>query len=132
MKSNWEASPMVHGVIDRAWIGVNGEPDVLHVQSVQFADGSPNLGWVSGRPGKSEPDRALVLVGKCGSIARHGYTHAVQLIGKRCLIRPGEYVDNVAIEAGEGDCRGVVGWCEYICFRAGTAAYMAFRLPVTR
>ena len=34
MRNDWETPPTVDGVIVRAWIGEDGQPDVMHVQGV--------------------------------------------------------------------------------------------------
>ena len=34
MRNDWETPPTVEGLIVRAWIGEDGQPDVLHVQGV--------------------------------------------------------------------------------------------------
>jgi len=43
MRNDWETPPTVEGLIVRAWIGEDGQPDVLHVQGVDVADDIGNL-----------------------------------------------------------------------------------------
>ena len=68
MRNDWEAPPTVEGLIVRAWIGEDGQPDVLHVQGVDVADDIGNLDRVIGDPDNPDPDRPFVLVGKAGTI----------------------------------------------------------------
>lgn len=109
MRNDWETPPTVEGLIVRAWISEDGQPDVLHVQGVDVADDIGNLNRVIG-----DPDRPFVLVGKAGTIAQHGYTDPSRLIGKRCLIYSGGRFDSVAIEPETGEHWGSVIWCEYV------------------
>ena len=44
MRNDWETPPTVEGLIVRAWIGEDGQPDVLHVQGLDVAD---DIGGVS-------------------------------------------------------------------------------------
>lgn len=44
MRNDWETPPTVEGLIVRAWIGEDGQPDVLHVQGVDVADDIGVLG----------------------------------------------------------------------------------------
>lgn len=48
MRNDWETPPTVEGVIVRAWIGEDGQPDVVHVQGVDVADDIGNLNRVIG------------------------------------------------------------------------------------
>lgn len=48
MRNDWETPPTVDGVIVRAWIGEDGQPDVMHVQGVDVADDIGNLDGVLG------------------------------------------------------------------------------------
>ena len=73
MRNDWETPPTVEGLIVRAWIGEDGQPDVLHVQGVDVADDIGNLNRVIGDPDNPDPDSPFVLVGKAGTIAQHGY-----------------------------------------------------------
>ena len=68
MRNDWETPPTVEGLIVRAWIGEDGQPDVLHVQGVDVADDIGNLDRVIGDPDNPDPDRPFVLVGKAGTI----------------------------------------------------------------
>ena len=114
MRSDWETPPTVEGVIVRAWIGEDGQPDVVHVQGVDVADDIGNLDRVIGDPDNPDPNRPFVLVGRTGTIAQHGYKDADKLIGKRCLIYSGGRFDSVAIEPESGEHWGIVIWCEYV------------------
>lgn len=115
MRNDWETQPTVEGVIVRAWIGgEDGQPDVVHVQGVDVADDIGNLCRVIGDPDNPDPNRPFVLVGRCGTIAQHGYKVADKLIGKRCLIYSGGRFDSVAIEPETGEHWGWVIWCEYV------------------
>lgn len=113
MRNDWETPPTVEGVIVRAWIGQDGEPDVMHVQGVDVADDIGNLDRVIGDPDNPDPNRPFMLVGPAGMFARHGYQDADKLIGKRCLIYSGGRFDTVSIEPEQGDHWGLVIWCEY-------------------
>lgn len=68
MRNDWETPPTVEELIVRAWIGEDGQPDVLHVQGVDVADDIGNLDRVIGDPDNPDPDRPFVLVGKAGTI----------------------------------------------------------------
>lgn len=114
MRNDWETPPTVEGLIVRAWIGEDGQPDVLHVQGVDVADDIGNLDRVIGDPDNPDPNRPFVLAGRSGTIAQHGYTDAAKLIGKRCLIYSGGRFDSVAIEPEDGEHWGSVIWCEYV------------------
>ena len=63
MRNDWETPPTVEGVIVRAWIGEDGQPDVVHVQGVDVADDIANLNRVIGDPDNPDPNRPFVLVG---------------------------------------------------------------------
>ena len=63
MRNDWETPPTVEGLIVRAWIGEDGQPDVLHVQGVDVADDIGNLDRVIGDPDNPDPNRPFVLVG---------------------------------------------------------------------
>lgn len=108
-RSDYETPPTVVGKIVKAWIGRDGEPDVMHVQSIDEAPDIGNLLRVMGR----KPNRPFSLVGVNGTIARHGYTDKEKLIGKHCLIYSGGRFDSVAIEPEAGDHWGLVIWAEY-------------------
>ena len=82
MRNDWETPPTVEGVIVRAWIGEDGQPDVLHVQGVDVAEDIGNLDRVIGDPDNPDPDRPIVLVGRFGTIAQHGYKDAD--VGGQC------------------------------------------------
>jgi hypothetical protein len=115
MRDDWDPPPTVEGVIVGAWIGENGQPDVLHVQGVDVAEDVGNLLRLPDDTDDTDnPDsnRPFVLVGR-GTIAQHGYKDASKLIGKRCLIYSGGRFDVVAIEPEQGDQWGLVVWCEY-------------------
>jgi hypothetical protein len=101
-------------VIVGAWIGKDGQPDVLHVQGVDVAEDVGNLLRLPAddTDDADNPNRPFVLVGR-GTIAQHGYQDANKLIGKRCLIYSGGRFDVVAIEPEQGDQWGLVVWCEY-------------------
>ena len=53
------------------------------------------------------------LIGRAGTLARHGYQDAGRLIGKRCLIYSGGRFDTVAIEPEQGEEWPLVIWMEY-------------------
>ena len=57
MRNDWETPPTVEELIVRAWIGEDGQPDVLHVQGVDVADDIGNLDRVIGDPDNPDPDR---------------------------------------------------------------------------
>ncbi len=57
MRNDWETPPTVEGVIVRAWIGEDGQPDVVHVQGVDVADDIGNLNRVIGDPDNPDPNR---------------------------------------------------------------------------
>jgi len=114
MRNDWETPPTVEGIIVRAWIGEDGQPDVLHVQGIDVADDIGNLHRVIDDSNNPDPNRPFVLVGKSGTIAQHGYKDADKLIGKRCLIYSGGRFDIVAIEPETGEHWACVIWCEYV------------------
>jgi len=114
MRNDWETPPTVEGVIVRAEIGEDGQPDVLHVKGVDVAENIGNLCRALADPDDPDPNRPFVLVGRCGTIAQHGYTDADKLIGKRCLIYSGGRFDSVSIEPETGEHWGIVVWCEYV------------------
>ena len=120
MRSDWETPPTVDGLIVRAWIGEEGQPDVLHVQGVDVADDIGNLDRVIGKSDNPDPNRPFVLFGRSGTVAQHGYTDSSKLIGKRCLIYSGGRFDAVAIEPEHGDHWSTVIWCEYVGFNAAS------------
>lgn len=113
MRNEWETPPTVEGVIVRAWVGEDEQADILHVQGVDVAGDIGNLDRVIGNPGSPDPNRPFMLVGLAGTLARHGYSTANKLIGKRCLIYSGGRFDIVAIEPEQGDHWKLVTWCEY-------------------
>lgn len=113
MRNDWETPPTVDGVIVRAWIGEEGQADGLHVQGVDVAEDVGNLDRVIGNPDNPDPNRPFMLFGRAGTLARHGYTDANRLIGKRCLIYSGRRFDTVSIEPEQGDHWALVIWCEY-------------------
>lgn len=86
MLNDWETPPTVEGMIVRAWIGDPDNPD---------------------------PNRPFLLMGRAGTLARHGYQDAGRLIGKRCLIYSGGRFDTVAIEPEQGEEWPLVIWMEY-------------------
>lgn len=57
MRNDWETPPTVEELIVRAWIGEDGQPDVLHVQGVDVADDIGNLDRVIGDPDNPDPDQ---------------------------------------------------------------------------
>lgn len=113
MLNDWETTPTVEGVIVRAWIGEDGQPDVMHVQGVEVAADIGNLDRVIGDPDNPDPNRPFLLMGRAGTLARHGYRDADKLIGKRCLIYSGGRFDTVAIEPEQGEEWPLVIWTEY-------------------
>ena len=114
MLNDWETPPTVEGVIVRAWIGEDGLPDIMHVQGVEVAEDIGNLDREIGDPDNPDPNRPFLLMGRAGTLARHGYGSADRLIGKRCLIYSGGRFDTVAIESDRGDEWPLVVWTEYV------------------
>ena len=89
----------------------------MHVQGVEVAEDIGNLDRVIGDPDNPDPNRPFLLMGRAGTLARHGYGSADRLIGKRCLIYSGGRFDTVAIESDRGDEWPLVVWTEYVGIR---------------
>ena len=63
MRNDWETPPTVEELIVRAWIGEDGQPDVLHVQGVDVADDIGNLDRVIGDPWSAKQERFAIQFG---------------------------------------------------------------------
>ena len=112
-RDDYETPPTVVGKIVAAWIGRDGEPDVMHVEGVTGARDSGTLLQVIGDPANPDPHRPFCLIGFSGTIARHGYTDEARLIGKHCMIYSDGRLEQVAIEPEEGDRWDLIIWDEF-------------------
>ena len=101
-RDDYKTPPTVVGRIVAAWIGRDGEPDVMHVQGIDEAKDIGPLLRVMDDEENPDPHRPFCLIGKCGTIAIHGYTEETRLIGKHCLIYADGRFETVAIEPEEG------------------------------
>lgn len=113
-RNDYESPPTVVGRIVAAWIGQEGEPDVIHVQGIDEARDIGTLLRVIGDEDNPDPRRPFCLIGQNGTIAKHGYTDEARLIGKHCLIYAGGRLEQVAVEPEEGDHWGLVIWTEFV------------------
>ena len=73
MRNDWETPPTVEGLIVRAWIGEDGQPDVLHVQGVDVADDIGNLDGVE--QAVVSPAAISITVGRAGCSYRDRTDH---------------------------------------------------------
>lgn len=111
---DYENPPTVVGRIVAAWIGQDGEPDVMHVQGIDEASDTGTLLRVIGDDSNPDPHRPFVLMGQCGTFAKHGYKDDARLIGKHCLLYEDGRFERVAIEPEEGNHWGLVVWTEFV------------------
>lgn len=113
-RDDYENPPTVIGRVIAAWIGRDGKPDVMHVESIDEARDIGTLLRVMDDPANPDLKSPFCLVGSSGTIARHGYTDEARLIGKLCMIYSDGWVEQVAIEPHKGDRWDLVVWEEFV------------------
>jgi hypothetical protein len=83
MRNDWE-TPTVEELIVRAWIGEDGQPDVLHVQGVDVADDIGNLDRVIGDPDNLRPRQAV----RTGRQSRNDLPFSSETVSASIEVRP--------------------------------------------
>ena len=113
-RDDYENPPTVIGRVVAAWIGRDGEPDVMHVQGIEEAQDIGTLLRTIGDEANPDPHRPFALIGSNGTIARHGYTDEVRLIGKLCLLYSDGRFEQVAVEPETEGCWELIIWTEFV------------------
>lgn len=113
-RDDYENPPTVVGRVVAAWIGQDGMPDVMHVQSIDEARDIGTLLRIIGDEENPDPHRPFNLIGLNGTLAKHGYTDETRLIGKHCLIYADGRFERVAVEPEEGGHWNLVIWAEFV------------------
>jgi hypothetical protein len=107
MRSDWANPPTLEGIIEDAYFGEDGMADMLYIKATDVANDPGNLGQVF--DDLEDPDRPWWLIGRAGTLKKHGIESKDELLGRKCLVYSGGRYDKVAIEPNFG----VVVWGEY-------------------